>query len=162
MIEFWWDGCCEPKNPGGHASYGIHVVRGSEVLLSEGKYVGHGEGISNIVAEYRGFLAALAFLRAQNLHRETIVGQGDLLMISKQMNREWKIVKGFYVPLAHKALRALEHFPKITLGWVPREQNEICDKLSKDVLKKMGVKFRIQPEPLPEIADGLQEKITTA
>ena len=35
---------------------------------------------------------------------------------------------------------------RVTLEWIPREQNDICDVLSKQVLKDMGVSFRIQPE----------------
>ena len=32
------------------------------------------------------------------------------------------------------------------LEWIPREQNDICDVLSKKVLHDMGVVFKLQPE----------------
>jgi hypothetical protein len=35
---------------------------------------------------------------------------------------------------------------RITLRWISRDDNSVCDWLSKKVLKDMGVVFRIQPE----------------
>jgi hypothetical protein len=35
---------------------------------------------------------------------------------------------------------------RITLQWVSRDENSICDVLSKQVLKDKGIVFKIQPE----------------
>ena len=32
------------------------------------------------------------------------------------------------------------------MDWIPRDKNNVCDELSKKILKDMGVVFRIQPE----------------
>jgi hypothetical protein len=54
MIDYkaWFDGACEPFNPGGTATSGT-IVEDKEgtVLLEEGRLVGIGEGMSNNVAD---------------------------------------------------------------------------------------------------------------
>ena len=35
MIEMWFDGCCEPKNPGGYSSHGVVIINGVETLLRQ-------------------------------------------------------------------------------------------------------------------------------
>jgi len=49
----WFDGACEPFNPGGTATCGA-IVKSEEgtVLLEEGRLVRKGSGMSNNVAEY--------------------------------------------------------------------------------------------------------------
>ena len=59
VVEAWFDGAIEPVNPGGDATYGIAVnVLGQPVCRRSG-YVGFGPKMSNNVAEFAGFKAAL-------------------------------------------------------------------------------------------------------
>ena len=145
LIRFWFDGCCEPVNPGGHASAGTHVEQDGVVLLSEGHYIGEGPEMSNNVAEYTAFLRGLEFLLARGLNGEPIFCQGDSNLVIQQVFGTWKIHQGLYVPLAMRAKQLAEQFPHITAKWIPREQNDICDRLSKQPLLDRGVTFRIQP-----------------
>ncbi len=46
MIEAYFDGVCEPCNPGGHVAYGAAVIVNGQTVLEEGKYVGGGKGMS--------------------------------------------------------------------------------------------------------------------
>lgn len=62
------------------------------------------------------------------------------------MLHNWQIRQGLYVPLALKALKLLKDFINLRLQRILREENGIYDCLNKDVLKKMGIKFKIQPE----------------
>ena len=146
MIEVWFDGVCEPKNPGGYGAYGLYIKNSNSVLLEEGILVGQGKDMSNNVAEYSGFLRALRFFKGKNLHTEEIFVRGDSKLVIMQMFSFWRIKQGLYVKLALKAKEILEDFKKINGQWIPREENEICDKLAKDVLRNMGIKFRLQPE----------------
>jgi ribonuclease HI len=41
-IEVWYDGCCEPVNPGGHAAAGVVIKRDGHVIWQESRYIGHG------------------------------------------------------------------------------------------------------------------------
>jgi len=59
----WFDGACEPINPGGTATSGA-IVKDNEgtVLLAEGRLVGKGEGMSNNVAEYAAIIRVFEYL----------------------------------------------------------------------------------------------------
>lgn len=146
MIKVFCDGVMEPINPGGYAAYGIVILKDDIELLREGKFVGSGSRISNNVAEYSGFIRVLEFLKEKNLCNEQITIHADSKLVIEQMSGNWQIRQGLYVPLALNALKLLKDFTNLRLQWIPREENGICDCLSKDVLKRMGIKFRIQPE----------------
>lgn len=145
-IEIWFDGCCEPTNPGGHAGYGAIVMRGSDVLWQFSGYIPPAETTSNNVGEYSAFIAALEWLKVQGLNRQPVLFRGDSMLVIKQMFGRWQIRHGYYVPFAHKAKKMLEEFPNTTGEWIPREQNSLADALSKAELVKRNIKFVIQPE----------------
>jgi ribonuclease HI len=157
MITAYFDGCCEPKNPGGTAAYGV-VIFDNEKRIYEASKVfkpiaGKEKWTSNNVAEYSGFLDALGFLKSHSLHTKEIMIHGDSKLVICQMfgdvdllGKKWRILKGFYKPLAVKAQKELQAFSNIKAEWIPREENTIADKLSKAELKNNGVVFKIQPE----------------
>ena len=154
-VKCYFDGCCEPKNPGGIASYGA-VVYVDGVRIWECSKIfhpipGRENETSNNVAEYLGFIAILEYLSLEN-HRicepSSITIFGDSNLVIQQMFGTWRIKKGFYVPLAIKAKKLLETFSRIEGRWIPREQNFIADELSKRELVNAGVRFRIQPEAM--------------
>lgn len=150
-IVCYFDGCCEPVNPGGTASYGAVVfidgVRTwdcSEIFYPQ---KGKEKETSNNVAEYSGFLAILNYLSANSLDKENITIHGDSKLVIEQMLGNWRMKKGFYIPVALAAKEKLKSFKKTPhLAWIPREENDIADELSKAELIKAGVEFRIQPE----------------
>lgn len=156
LIEAWFDGVCEPKNPGGHAAWGAVVhVDGVEVYR-EGGYCGVGPQMSNNVAEYTGFVAALteALKHAGKIH---VRGDSRLVIcqltvqpkhISQMKNPgKWMMRGGLYEPFYRQAEKLMrKHGNRVTLEWIPRDENDICDVLSKQQLRDRGVVFRIQPE----------------
>lgn len=144
MIKAWFDGVCEPKNPGGFAAYGIHVEVDGAVVARRGAYVGNGPLYSNNVAEYSGFIAAAK--ECLN-HEGPIEIRGDSALVINQLRGKWRVNGGLYYPYYVEAsdLWAMLR-ERGQLFWIPRQENEICDVLSKQVLKDMGVKFRIQRE----------------
>jgi ribonuclease HI len=151
MIEAYFDGCCEPVNPGGTASYGAVIfVDGERVWECSELFVpvhGKEKHTSNNVAEYSGFLSILEWLLANNLDAMPARIHGDSKLVIEQMLGNWRMKKGFYIPVAKKAKETLKKFRKQPkLIWIPREKNDIADELSKAELKKAGVEFRIQPE----------------
>lgn len=149
MITGYFDGCCEPVNPGGTASFGAVLFRDGERIweCSEIFYPlrGRERETSNNVAEYCGFLAILEYLIRQGLRLEQINLYGDSNLVVQQMNGRWRIKRGYYVEKAREAKKLLEQFPNLTLNWIPREENSIADELSKAELLKAGVQFKIQP-----------------
>jgi ribonuclease HI len=152
FIEAWFDGVTEPVNPGGYGAYGIFIKIDGEPRFGEGKFVGHGPEISNNLCEYAGVCAALDWILNQNLLGVTVI-RGDSKLVISQLQGLWKIHGGRYVPFYHKAKHLLTVLQERTennvrLEWIPREKNGECDEFSKAVLRRMGVKFRIQPEPV--------------
>lgn len=144
MIEAWFDGVCEPKNPGGHAAWGAVVrVDGTDVFR-EGGYCGGGPGMSNNVAEYSAFIAAATECLK---HKGPVTIRGDSKLVIMQLNGKWRVNGGLYLPFYNEARTLWAKLrDRAQLLWVPRDQNDVCDVLSKQVLKDRGIKFRIQPE----------------
>lgn len=145
MIRLYFDGACEPINPGGTASYGFVVFQDDKEIYSESKIVAEGKDASNNVAEYNGLLNALRWLYKNKFNQEKIECIGDSKLVVCQMNGQYRINKGIYVPWAYKCKDAVKYFNSISFKWVSRAEN-IADEVSKKALKDRGVKFRIQPE----------------
>jgi ribonuclease HI len=153
-IRGWFDGCCEPTNPGGYAAWGALVKIGDQEVYADGGYCGHDKTMSNNVAEYSGFVAVLT--EALKYPGQIMI-RGDSRLVICHLSAEasrnlgysgkWKVNGGFYMPYHLKAKELYEaNKERITLRWISREENSVCDYLSKKVLKEMGVVFKIQPE----------------
>ena len=130
----WFDGACEPVNPGGTATFGVVVRDGNgTILLMEHGLVGEGSAMSNNVAEYAGVLQVLKYFAHCPPGRVTI--HGDSNMVINQLNGKWRVRKGLYVSTAIEAKALLAHLHglgwEINFCWSPRAQNEECDALSK-------------------------------
>ena len=154
-IHCYFDGCCEPTNPGGTAAYGAVIYEDDKRLWECSQIFRPGNGkekdTSNNVAEYLGFEAILRELIKRKLQIRMITVYGDSRLVIKQMfadrrGRKWRIRRGLYVPHAQRCRKLIKEFPNIRGKWLPREDNEIADELSKRELKNAGVEFRLQPE----------------
>lgn len=144
MLEAWFDGVCEPKNPGGHAAYGAVLLHDGRKVWEDSGYCGGGPKMSNNVAEYSGIAAVLTQLQSAE---EFCLICGDSKLVIMQLQHKWKINGGLYMPYYLKARELYEPIKdRVGLKWIPRDKNEICDVLSKGVLRNMGIKFRIQSE----------------
>jgi len=131
----WFDGACGPANPGGTATFGVLIKdQGGTVLLKEHGLVGKGSTMSNNLAEYAGLLHILKYLSCRPPGRVTI--HGDSTLVINQLNGKWRIRKGLYLSIALQAKELLAGLQglgwQINLCWIPREQNEECDMLSKE------------------------------
>ena len=124
--EAWFDGACEPVNPGGYASFGVFIP--PDVAFSG--YVGHGEGMTNNVAEYAGVVAALEYLM-ENKDDEVVI-YGDSRLVIEQLSGRWgantrKPYGKYFLRAKHLAIQ----FRSLRFEWVPREENAAADELSK-------------------------------
>lgn len=142
MIEVWFDGACEPKNPGGHIGFGAVIRRDGKRIHGISGYMGMLEENSNNVAEYQALIAALKWLRKEELHHEEIVCYGDSQLVINQMFGSWAVKRGLYVPYAHECARMMPDFSNLSGEWIPREQNAEADELSKNELVRRGVQPR--------------------
>lgn len=145
-IVVYYDGCCEPVNPGGNAGFGAVIFENGKKVHEISKYWERSPGNSNNVAEYLGLISAMEWLISSNKTKEKVQFFGDNMMSVNQMNGDWKAKKGMYKPHYQRAIKLKEQFKNLIFTWIPREENGIADELSKGQLKKNGVVFKIQPE----------------
>jgi ribonuclease HI len=130
----YFDGACEPVNPGGTASFGGAIYRNGCPVWECSEIHSRGEGASNNVAEYAGFIAVLEWFAERDLCGAEIRILGDSNLVIQQMFGSWKIKKGLYAPLAYKARDLLTRFTNIRGEWIPRDLNDVTDRLSKAAL----------------------------
>lgn len=155
MIKIFFDGSCEPVNPGGTAAWGFVIKDGNgRTLRAASGVVGSGRGMTNNVAEYRGLIAALRELESFN-EKEFVQIYGDSKLVICHLNREWgweksrsgKTVLGWNphrsAPhlrmLLDEAMSLLDKRPTgFSASWIPREENWECDALSKAHVASRG------------------------
>lgn len=130
-----FDGACWP-NPGGAAAGGVLIKVGSKVLLRKGFYVGQSKGMSCNVAEYKGVIRALQFLKRKGFADRKIVVRGDSQLVINQMSGKWKIKHGLYVEAATKAKSLAEKFTDLSFEWISRDENTVCDELAESALQR--------------------------
>ena len=126
----WFDGATKGTNPG---------IRGVGALL-KGPYgerieiaeeIGFG---TNNEAEYAALMAVLD--AAVEAKVQKLIVYGDSQLVIRQVNGEWAIRANELVPMCKTAISLKDQIPSVTLRWIPREDNDEADALSK---KAIGV-----------------------
>ena len=140
MIELFFDGACEPFNPGGTASYGWILKKDGKELKSGHGVIGSGEGMTNNVAEYSGLIYGLEEFLKLNLQEKLLI-KGDSNMVINMISGKWGWNKKKSKWQPHEKLphlkellnQALSLVKKIEyeVEWIPREENKEADALSK-------------------------------
>jgi ribonuclease HI len=134
-LKVFFDGLCEPRNPGGYACGGWHVEPHPLLPdlpdgLSDCRFYCRGAGATNNVAEYNAAIDALrAVFRTD--YRGPVVLHGDSQLVVYQFNGKWKCHKPELQELLAHLHRAAGYFESVEVVWVPREQNSIADGLSR-------------------------------
>ena len=127
-----FDGACEPINPGGTASYGWVLLDpdGNRVGSGSG-VVDSGPGMTNNVAEWAALETGLKYLSARGM-RVAVLFKGDSKLVVNQVTGAWRCHKE-HLAAARERVWALLSEVATAWGavWVPREQNEEADLLSK-------------------------------
>jgi ribonuclease HI len=111
------------------AAFGYLVLRNGQVVHKGFRAVGEGKGMTNNVAEYEGLMAAAQWIADEGIE-EKIVIKGDSQLVIKQMKGEWKVKSATskkYVPKIERLLEGKD----VSFVWVPREENEEADRLSR-------------------------------
>jgi ribonuclease HI len=136
-LTLHFDGSCWP-NPGGLAKFGwtlrADTIHGPH--LSNHGYVGEGPLMSNNLAEFYAMASALEAAYMHLLRVESISVVGDSEMVIRLMTGRYRANKDkLYYPQfirAKEVLAALEaKGVPVSFKWVPREQNQEADDLSK-------------------------------
>jgi len=142
----FFDGCCEPRNPGGTAGYGAVIFKNNARVWQTSGMIPASPQTSNNVAEYLAFNAVLDWFIEQGLTKELILVKGDSNLVIQQCFGKWRIKGGFYAEHAKAAREKIKKFRALRGTWISRDLNSLADELSKAELRKNGVEFKIQPE----------------
>lgn len=134
-VRATFDGSCWP-NPHGKAGYGFVVYLNGIRIHDESGTVGHGQGMTNNLAEAEGLCRLLDYLISENFPRESeieIAGDSRIVInvaVGKRHNPQ-----GFF---ASRALEARTKFrtlkvncPRASLVWISRDENGEADELSR-------------------------------
>lgn len=128
MLTIYCDGCCEPTNPGGYACWGWIAYENGKPTEDDNGCLGHGNGMTNNVAEYEAVLKALRW--AKENHFSFCRVRTDSLLVVNQVRGNWRINAEHLLPKVKEA-KALLLATKSTIEWIPKEQNVSADKLSR-------------------------------
>lgn len=142
-ILCFFDGCCEPKNPGGAMGIGSLIICDGQRLLSTSRFVPVNPDNTNNIAEYLALEEILDYLINNDLTADNIVIKGDSQLAIKQMTGEYGMNGGAYIPYARRCLTKISEFKKKpTFKWIPREENEQADNLSKGKLTENNIEVK--------------------
>jgi len=130
-VTVFFDGACEPFNPGGVATWGF-------VVVEQGKTVKNESGLAckpfssqatNNYAEYTALIKALEYCLEKGYRSITV--KGDSQLVVRQMIGEYSVRSENIIPLYDRATALADRFDSISFVWVRRESNEMADRLSK-------------------------------
>ncbi len=137
-VRVHFDGACQPPTGPGIAAFGF-TIQGPDVDIEECGLATRpfSEHSTNNVAEYVGAIRALEWLRAHG-YRGPVVLRGDSQLVIRQMTGEYE-VRTEHLKAYHDRLEQLaREFAAVTWEWIPREQNQRADELSKQAIEDAG------------------------
>jgi ribonuclease HI len=138
LIEIYFDGLCQPINPGGIACYAFVVKTDGKTIYSD--YGVTGEPFSsestNNVAEYMGLAKALEWLVENNLISDKIQIKSDSQLVVNHLRGAYKVKARRIIPIYQKVLALKSKFRDVQIQWVPREKNKEADMLTNEAYKR--------------------------
>lgn len=137
MIEVFFDGLCQPRNPGGIACYSFLIRRDGNIEHSEYGLAAEpfSEDSTNNVAEYTALIKALEWLSHSRVNDSIRIASDSKLVVS-QLNGNYKVKSKRIIPLHRRALSLMDSFADIQIRWVPREENWEADALTNRAYKE--------------------------
>ena len=130
-IELYFDGSCEPVNPGGQMGFGTLIKSGGVTMFAGSDAVPAAPGNTNNIAEYRSLIAGLQWLIDNEMNDRPIAVFGDSNLVIQQMSGNWRAKGGKYYPFYVEAKKLREQFSEISFTWISRNDNVEADELSR-------------------------------
>ena len=152
------DGLCEP-NPGGVACWG-YVAVGEQTELTHRATGGQvqpevGEVATNHVAEYAAVEAALRWVEAKQLfflgYNKSVLIRTDSQLVVNQLTGKWNCHSETLKPRLKRVEELIRRLRDtripVEVEWVPREQNESADELSREAYRiATGDEVPVRPQ----------------
>jgi ribonuclease HI len=138
LIEVYFDGLCQPKNPGGIACYAFIVKSLGSTIYSDYGVVGKpfSEDSTNNVAEYTALVKALQWLLEKDLGSAKVEIKSDSQLVANQLTGHYKVKAKRIISLYKQVLLLKSKFQDIQIKWVPREENREADRLTNKAYNK--------------------------
>lgn len=130
----FFDGACEPRNPGGTAGYGAVIFNEAQRVWQHSGMIPASPLNSNNVAEYLAFNAALDWFIENNLTNAQILIKGDSMLVIQQCFGRWRVKKGLYAKYAIEAKEKVKKFSTLQGKWISRVHNTLADELSRGAI----------------------------
>ncbi len=127
-LKIFIDGACQP-NPGS-GGIGIYVISND----TEEKISLPLKGtVTNNIAEYEALIFALNTVIKRKELYDHIDIFSDSQLVCMQFNKKWKCKDKNLSVLLDKALKLRDEIKsKVSLAYIPREENKVADELAKD------------------------------
>ena len=138
LIEVYFDGLCQPINPGGIPCYAFIVKAGGNTVYSDYGIAAEpfSEDSTNNVAEYTALVKALQWLLANNFGPSSVEVMSDSQLIVNQLTGDYKVKAKRIISLYKQVLLLMNKFQDIRIKWVPREKNREADRLTNKAYNK--------------------------
>ncbi len=136
-LTIYFDGACEPRNPGGVATAGWYILDRDGGDVAEGyRVVARGAGATNNVAEWSALGFALRWLldhRAAECRGKALLIHGDSQLVCCQLTSAWGCNKEHLRRLRARCWEIIDQLGLMVwrAEWVPRERNARADELSR-------------------------------
>lgn len=138
MIEVYFDGLCQPINPGGISCYAFLVKSGGRTIYSDYGIAVEpfSQDSTNNVAEYTALVKALQWLLEKNLGSTKVEIKSDSQLIVNQLTGDYKVKSKRIMSLYKQVLLLKSKFQDIEIKWIPREENREADRLTNKAYNK--------------------------
>lgn len=138
MIEVYFDGLCQPINPGGISCYAFLVKSGGRTIYSDYGIAVEpfSQDSTNNVAEYTALVKALQWLLENKLGYTKVEIKSDSQLIVNQLTGDYKVKSKRIMSLYKQVLVLKSKFQDIQIKWVPREKNREADRLTNKAYNK--------------------------
>jgi ribonuclease HI len=138
----YFDGACEPFNPGGLATGGWVIPdRGEKGCAAYCK----GDGATSNVAEYSAAIDCLRAIYSIGW-RGRVLLHGDSMLVVKQFSGEWQCKADHLRALRDKLRYGASFFREVRFEHIPREQNTEADTMSRLAFERHAVSFGFKPK----------------
>ncbi len=138
MIEVYFDGLCQPINPGGISCYAFIVKSDERIIHSDYGVAAKpfSEESTNNVAEYTALAKALQWLLANNFSSKKVEIKSDSQLVVNQLTGDYKVKARRILPLFKQVLFLKTKFQDIQIKWIPRDKNREADRLTNKAYNK--------------------------
>lgn len=143
MYHIYCDASIEPINPGGVCAWAYIVKYKGERIHEDVRIEGWGDKFTNNMGEYMAVVGAMLWLIRLPLEKQKpVILRSDSQLIINQCLGKWgchdrKLVN--YHALIAKAQQ--QYSKNIKFHWIPREQNQEADALSRSLYTEKMLKI---------------------